>query len=634
VDAMPPTIGATAEGMVIVGAALIIIGEAIKRIGNLSNGQIIKGLVGIAGAMVILVLALNGFEEAAPGVGAMVVVAGALYILAQVMEQIGKMGLGQIIVSLVGIAGVLAVIGIAAGLLAPVIPEMLGLGAALALVGVGFALFGAAVLGVAMGLQILSVTGVAGMYAFIKGLQLLGEALPMIAAEGAVFIINFAKHLLDGVPTLIKVIGAVLTQLLETVIKLVPLIVKALGVILDGFIKLMYERAPELINAGVWLLTQLLEALNNNIAGYAELGILILSNLIEGIAQGLPSLLQAGADLIVAFLRGLASYETQVIGAAVGLVISMVNAIGQNANRLVDAAANLIISLVNGIFANLGRVADAGAWAIINFLAGLTRDILTVVNAGVNLVITLMQGVANAGLHLISAAATMLFNFLDAVDVVVKANSERITDKGISIGVDMLSGIAKGILDATGLGSVKDAITHVAHMLPGWLQGLLGISSPSKVFADLAKWIPHGVAQGIEDNIDAPKESVVAMANNIVNAFHETLQKIPASLDNLDVLQPTITPVLDLTNVKAGAKDIAGYMTAAGVSANISTDQASYISSVTGVSSQSPVSASSSNPTTLTFQQTINAPAALSTNDIYRQTKSQLVLAKEELGIQ
>jgi ApbE superfamily uncharacterized protein (UPF0280 family) len=33
------------------------------------------------------------------------------------------------------------------------------------------------------------------------------------------------------------------------------------------------------------------------------------------------------------------------------------------------------------------------------------------------------------------------------------------------------------------------------------------------------------------------------------------------------------------------------------------------------------------------FEQIINAPTALSTNDIYRNTKTQLSLAKEELGI-
>jgi hypothetical protein len=36
--------------------------------------------------------------------------------------------------------------------------------------------------------------------------------------------------------------------------------------------------------------------------------------------------------------------------------------------------------------------------------------------------------------------------------------------------------------------------------------------------------------------------------------------------------------------------------------------------------------------TSITFEQTINAPKQLSTADIYRQTKGQIALAREELA--
>jgi hypothetical protein len=39
-------------------------------------------------------------------------------------------------------------------------------------------------------------------------------------------------------------------------------------------------------------------------------------------------------------------------------------------------------------------------------------------------------------------------------------------------------------------------------------------------------------------------------------------------------------------------------------------------------------------PTTVNFNQTINSPKYLSTNDIYRNTKSQLALAREEIESQ
>ena len=56
-----------ATGMVEVGAALLIIGEAVRNMGGMSWDEIARGLVTLAGSMTILVVALNAMKTALPG---------------------------------------------------------------------------------------------------------------------------------------------------------------------------------------------------------------------------------------------------------------------------------------------------------------------------------------------------------------------------------------------------------------------------------------------------------------------------------------------------------------------------------------------------------------------------------------
>ena len=110
--------------------------------------------------------------------------------------------------------------------------------------------------------------------------------------------------------------------------------------------------------------------------------------------------------------------------------------------------------------------------------------------------------------------------------------------------------------------------------------------------------------------------------------------KLPNLVGNISEFSPTITPVLDLTGVQKDAKAISTFMGNQQVTAGLSLDQAQAISFVQNSQNGSD-SQTTSEPaiTNLIFNQTNNSPEALSTNEIYRQTRSMFALTKLELGI-
>lgn len=78
-------------------------------------------------------------------------------------------------------------------------------------------------------------------------------------------------------------------------------------------------------------------------------------------------------------------------------------------------------------------------------------------------------------------------------------------------GRDLLTGLWNGITGAAGWLRSK-VLNFFGSILPGWAKDILGIRSPSKVFADLGQYIPAGMAQGIEGNLGVVSIASAKMA--------------------------------------------------------------------------------------------------------------------------
>jgi len=82
-----------------------------------------------------------------------------------------------------------------------------------------------------------------------------------------------------------------------------------------------------------------------------------------------------------------------------------------------------------------------------------------------------------------------------------------------NIGAAIVDGIGAGITGA------KDALMkkaqELANALPGWVKEILGISSPSKVFAEIGGQIIEGLIVGINDMTPRLQSTMQAISSKI-----------------------------------------------------------------------------------------------------------------------
>lgn len=124
-------------------------------------------------------------------------------------------------------------------------------------------------------------------------------------------------------------------------------------------------------------------------------------------------------------------------------------------------------------------------------------------------------------------AKNMATNFINTIsnlknNVVNKFSEIKsgIIDKVKSIDLkDIGKNIIQGLINGIGsmASAVVDKVKSIGKSISNGFKNALGIHSPSKVMADIAKWIPAGIGVGIEKNEKAAIKSLQGLTDNLVS---------------------------------------------------------------------------------------------------------------------
>ena len=90
--------------------------------------------------------------------------------------------------------------------------------------------------------------------------------------------------------------------------------------------------------------------------------------------------------------------------------------------------------------------------------------------------------------------------------------------KMLEIGKDIVYGIWNGIQSVAGWLKTK-VFNFFGNLVPSWAKKVLGIGSPSKVFARYGRFIVEGLAVGIERSSELAKEATTGLGLDTIGAF-------------------------------------------------------------------------------------------------------------------
>lgn len=336
----------------------------------------------------------------------------------------------------------------------------------------GQELVGSLIDGILDNLPMITDVAVSLITGFIEGI---GTKYEMLLPAGIEILIAIINGIVEAMPQILEAGVQVIETLLTTVLDLLPMIVQSGVELLMALIDGLVSYLPQLISVAIHLIGVLIDGLLSNLPEIITAGIQLIEALVEGIMDLMPQLIPLAVELVNTVVQGLMSHLPAIIQSGIELLLALINGVTGMLPELVTMAVELIMAIVGALIENLPQIITAGLEIIVALISGLIQAIPELVGAIPEIVTAIKTAFADV--------------------------------EWWTIGKDIISGIAKGIGDFAG--NLVDKGKEVAGNALNGVKSFLGIKSPSRLFRDeVGKWIPAGIAVGIEDNSDLPLDAL------------------------------------------------------------------------------------------------------------------------------
>lgn len=532
-------LGGVSAALLAISVSLLIISQVCQNIAAIKTEDLIKALL----ALTAILFELGVFIKLMSGTGGGAVVLGAslilistgLLVLSAALKAIGKLDIGKLAKAIITIGAFFAMLVIASNTVNPA--GILAIGASLIMLAGAIFLLGT------------------GVLAIVTAFGLLIGLAPLIISAGT-----------SIVQALSIVITGIFTGLMNAALAVLPQILQFVHGLIIGLVEFLKEDAPTLVESLISFLLVLLHAINDNITDILET--------LWGIIEKIGAFLYEKLDTIVEWLA-------KFIGKLLAdLVMAIPTAIKTFVDEIVKKFKELFgINSPSKVFDEIGQFIWQG------LVQGIVSGLTSIWQAGVDIITKLKEGIDNVWENVkewFLGLPDKIKGWLDKIpkkalkagkDIIKKLKTgleEKIEDvkdwfkdlpgniytwindkmsKINDIGEDIVKGFWNGINDAKEW--ICEKIEGFCDDVLDSIKDFFDIESPSKVMAQMGKYLDQGLGIGIEKNEDY----ALKPANSMAQSLQDALSNI--NPDDINA-NPVITPVIDLSNVESASGQIAG----------------------------------------------------------------------------
>ena len=272
---------------------------------------------------------------------------------------------------------------------------------------------------------------------------------------------NIVGKLREGIPKFVEVVRELAPVLITALVEVVTTLAQEIPNLVVQLVPVLLDLTPTIVEAGLQMFLGLVKALTDSGPALMDKVVDTIFQVAEVLVDYAPQILEASLLLFAAILEALVQKLPEIIQGVVDLVMRMVDSLVSHAPDILAAAGQLMAALVQGIIDAVGSVVDAIGQVGQSILDGIAGFFQSVYDAGANLIGGFIQGI-----------------------------------------VDNISGVGRAIMDGVG-GAIDGA------------KRMLGIASPSKVFAEIGKNTMLGLEGGIDGELGGLRASMKLVNDSI-----------------------------------------------------------------------------------------------------------------------
>ena len=362
----------------------------------------------------------------------------------------------------------------------------------------------------------------------VTGMADPGQDLGVLVGNFTESVVTFGNNVIPRIQELLPRIVEATTSLIGTVSEQLPAILQTIlpslvegatslvtGLMnaLPAVLTVIADVAPTVINTLVPALIALLPQI-------VQTGIDVIVSLAQGIADALPQLIPAAAEAIAEIARILTDPDnlSAVIDAALEIILALVDGFMDAIPTLIEVIPDIIANLVTAIIVNAPKLIEASIALILSLADGLIKALPELVAAIPNLIIALVEGILDhldeiilAGVKVTGALIKGLIKAIPDIIMAIPRVISSIVDTfldfdWLGLGKNIVEGIIDGFVEMWNdfKNTVHDAVTGVVDEV----KDILGIASPSKVFAGIGGYMAEGLGQGFDKEFSSVKRGI------------------------------------------------------------------------------------------------------------------------------
>lgn len=305
-------------------------------------------------------------------------------------------------------------------------------------------------------------------------------------------------------------IGVLMSNVAESAITAVGNIIPAIGRAVSGIATAIVEHLPQIIESSRNIVTQMVSGIKEKMPEMKNMASELLGNFLENLKSGFPNLLGAGLDFVSNLVDGIINSLPEVTNAAFSLITGLVKGIWDNKGKIVKVIGKLLQLIISGIGAGLVLLLQLGG----------------------KLIGKLWEGIK-------STFGPLFSNIVSYAKQIPKKITEGVGSLW-NIGNDMIMGLWNGIKGVWE--RLYNWFSEKIEGLKSKAKSLLGIASPSKEFAKIGKWIPAGLAVGIESNMKTAEKAIGELRSLASGDYTASFNLQPLADNSILSSVPTPSP--------------------------------------------------------------------------------------------
>ena len=238
--------------------------------------------------------------------------------------------------------------------------------------------------------------------------------------------------------------------------------------------------------------------------GLVAIVVQLCQQLANGIVTALPGILEKGHELMQSLIQGCNEKLPDILNTIITILTDVLNQIALNLPQFLMEGIQLILSIIMGLMQALPQIIASIAEILGNLISTIIEHLPEFLQQGIEMIGQLISGIWEMRADILSAIGDVIKDLWDAF----------INTDWIELGKNILEGIGTGIKNA--VGGLIDTAKNACSNLVGGVKDFFGIASPSKLMAkEVGKFLPEGIAVGIEDNMDSANKAMAKMNSTL-----------------------------------------------------------------------------------------------------------------------